>query len=240
MQRKLLIILLTLFSNILVLKAQDTPTAPTSLPPLPDAEQVEVAASDGLTLKGDFYRVATDRPTIFLIHELYARRSSWNPVLQPLLRAGYNVLAIDVRGHGATRGGINWHLALEDVALWFTWLREEAGVRPDGISTMGSSMGSTLAIIGCANDAACRSVIAISPGWSYYGISLEGSIAARPILVVYAERDRWPALGVPDMVATAPNTLSVTMYPGNAHGMYLVRSQLDDFTNVMLDWFAAH
>jgi pimeloyl-ACP methyl ester carboxylesterase len=234
------ILIMLILCSFGIIQAQDTPATPTLLPPLPTAQRVEISASDGLVLKGDFYLVDSSHATIFLIHELYARRSSWNPLLEPLLRAGYNVLAIDVRGHGATRGGVNWYLALEDVALWFAWLRDEAGVRPDGISTMGSSMGSTLAIIGCANDAACRSVIAISPGWSYYGISLESAIAARPILVVYTERDRWPALGVPDMVAAAPNTLAVTMYPGNAHGMYLVRGRLNDFTDLMLEWFAAH
>ena len=65
---------------------------------------------------------------------LYARRSSWDVLLEPLLRGGYNVLAIDVRGHGTTRGGIDWNLAIEDNALWFAWLRDVAQVRPDAIS----------------------------------------------------------------------------------------------------------
>ena len=220
--------------------AQDAEVTPEPLPPLPEAQLVEIVAADELILKGDFYLVDPARPTVFLIHELYARRSSWDIVLEPLLRAGYNVLAVDVRGHGATRGGIDWNRAIDDTALWFTWLREVASMRPDGISVIGSSMGSTLAIIGCANDPACRTAIAISPGWSYYGHSLEGYISARPTLVIYAERDRWPALGVPDMVAAAPDTLAVHSYPGNAHGMYLVRNEIETFTEVMLNWLAAH
>ena len=228
-----------IFLTVGLFQAQGDSSSAT-LTPLPEAQLVTIQAADGLMLKGDFYLVDPTRPTVFLLHELYARRSSWNVILEPLLRSGYNVLAVDVRGHGATRGGINWYRALDDVALWFTWLREVAGVRPDAISTMGSSMGSTLAIIGCANDAACRTAIAISPGWSYYGFSLESSVAARPILVVYAERDHWPRLGVPQMVAAAPNTLTVHSYPGNAHGMNLVRAELETITPLMLDWLAAH
>ncbi|MDQ7027647.1 MAG: alpha/beta fold hydrolase [Anaerolineae bacterium] len=240
MRFRLPVILIIILLSIGLIQAQESEATPEPLPPLPEAQLVEIEAADGLMLKGDFYLVDNARPTIFLIHELYARRSSWDSVLEPLLRAGYNVLAIDVRGHGATRGGLDWNRAIDDIALWFTWLREEAEVRPDAISTMGSSMGSTLTIIACANDAACRTTIAISPGWSYYGFSLEGFIAARPILVVYAERDRWPALGVPDMVAAAPNTLTVHTYTGNAHGMNLLRNELEDFTEIMLDWFAAY
>jgi pimeloyl-ACP methyl ester carboxylesterase len=208
--------------------------------PLPAAQLVTIEAADGLLLKGDFYLVDTAHPTLFLLHELYARRSSWNIILEPLLRSGYNILAVDVRGHGATRGGINWYRALDDTALWFTWLRETAAVRPDAISTMGSSMGSTLAIIGCANDAACRTAIAISPGWAYYDISVEASLATHPVLVVYAERDRWPALGVPQMLAVAPDTVTPYTYPGNAHGMNLLRAERATFTVMILDWLAQH
>jgi pimeloyl-ACP methyl ester carboxylesterase len=236
MRHFITISLLTIILNgVLFAQAQDN-----TLPPLPEAQLITIEAADGLMLKGDFYFVDPARPTVFLLHELYARRSSWNVILEPLLRNGYNVLAVDVRGHGATRGGVNWHRAIEDVALWFTWLRETAAVRPDAISTMGSSMGSTLAIIGCANDAACRTAIAISPGWAYYNFSLEGSISVRPILVVYSERDYYPRHGVPQMVAAAPDTLTVHTYPGNAHGMNLVRAQVDTFTPLMLEWLAAH
>lgn len=216
-----------------------TPEA--TLEPLPIAPRVVMAeAEDGLTLVGDFYLADPTRPTLLLLHELYTTRASWEPLLLPLLAGGYNVLAVDVRGYGATGGGINWGLALGDVATWMTWLREVGGVRPDAITTMGSSMGSTLAIAGCAQDGLCRGAVAISPGWNYYGISLAEHIAAKPVLVIYAERDRWPALGIGDMRAAAPDTLVEHIYEGNSHGMNLIRAEVETFVPVLLEWLAIH
>jgi len=209
--------------------------------PLPVAAQVvEVSASDGLTLIGEFYRVDPARPTVLLLHQLYTNRLGWHPVLAPLLEAGYNLLSVDVRGYGATGGTIYWNGAADDVGTWLVWLREVAGVRADAISTMGSSMGSTLAILGCDRDALCRTAIAISPGWNYFGLHIGDNLSTKPILAIYAERDRWPALGIPLMLEAAPETLATQIYAGNAHGMDLIESEFDSIVPLVLGWLAAH
>lgn len=238
---RLLIPMLLCLLAVSVVSAQDE-VAPEATPePLPIAPQlIETDALDGLDLTADFYLVDSARPTVILIHEMYTNRTSWEPILLPLLANGYNILVPDVRGWGETRGAINWFNAVEDVAVWFTWLRETAGVNPEMIYTVGSSMGSTLAINGCANDDLCRSSVAISPGWRYYGISVEDTIATKPSLVIYAQRDRWPALGVPDMEAAAPDTLTVITYEGNAHGMDLFEEQQETIVVQIIDWLNTH
>jgi pimeloyl-ACP methyl ester carboxylesterase len=227
-----------LFLFIGLVQAQDAETPVEVAPQGP--HQVEVAAPDGLVLKGDFYLVNPEQPTVLLLHELYTTGAMWTPFIGPLVEGGYNVLIVDVRGQGATDGEISWPDAVEDVAVWLAWLRDVAGVRSDGISTLGSSIGSTLAIVGCANDELCRTTIAISPGWSYYGIPVEEAITTRPTLVIYAQRDRWPALGVPKMIAVAPETLTVETYPGNAHGTHLIELQEEAIVAQVLEWLTTH
>jgi len=240
MRFKFIILLAALFLAVPNF-AQEEAVPEATEEPLPIAAQtVEVRAEDRLRLYGDFYLVNPERPTVILLHEMYANRSSWKPLLRPLLENGYNILAVDIRGWGATRGGINWYKAINDVSAWTTWLREEVGVRPDLIHMMGGSMGSTIAIRACANDELCRSAIAISPGWSYYGYGIEEAITKKPVLAIYAERDRWPALGVPQMIETSPDTVTAQIYEGNLHGKYLVDEQLDNMTAVILNWLAAH
>lgn len=241
MRLRILILLLTALLLTLPNFAQEEANPEATEEPLPVVPQiVETRGEDRLRLYGDFYFVDPERPTLILLHEMYTTRGSWNSLLRPLLEHGYNVLAVDIRGWGSTRGAINWSRAIDDVGIWMTWLREEVGVHPHLIHTMGSSMGSTLAIRGCANDEHCRSAIAISPGLSYYGYSVEEAVTMKPVLAIYAERDRWPSLGVPEMLELAPDTLSVQTYDGNPHGMLLVEEQLEPMTPLILEWLAAH
>jgi pimeloyl-ACP methyl ester carboxylesterase len=190
--------------------------------------QVSVEAEDGLILYGDLFLVDAARPTILLLHEMYTDRTSWNGVWPGLLAGGYNALVVDVRGHGATLGVVDWDQAVIDVQTWIDWMRANNLPR---VITMGSSMGSSLAIVGCGNDSGCLGVVAISPGWNYYEISVyqsfNTSLASRPALLVLARDDPWPMRGVPRMREVATNEITVQEYPGNAHGMMLFDSEPD-------------
>ncbi|MCU0512391.1 MAG: alpha/beta hydrolase [Anaerolineae bacterium] len=205
-----------------------------------EATVVQVTAADGLVLTGDFYLVGPERATVILLHQLYTDRRSWQPYVRGLLDAGYNVLAVDVRGHGASRARQDWAKAVDDVALWFAWLRGTAGVR-DSIATVGSSMGSTLALVGCARDATCRTAVAISPGWRYNGISVQDALttqlAGRQAYLLYTRRDRFPALGVPRMVEAAPQSVVVQVFDGNRHGMDVL-ARFPEALPLILDWLA--
>lgn len=238
----LLSLALLLFTLVAPGQAQEDSSVEADIIPLPVAAQViTIEAHDGLDLIADFYLVDPARPTVILLHEIYTDRDSWDALLLPLLANGYNVLVPDIRGGwGETRGAINWFKAVEDVATWFAWLREVGGVNPDAIHTMGSSMGSTLAIVGCGNDATCRSAIGLSPGWNYYRIRVADAITAHPMLVIYAERDRYPALGVPRMEETAPETVTVIRYDGNAHGMNLFADEQETMVVHIIEWLNAH
>ncbi len=230
--------------------AQDAPIVFATATPkaLPTAyvepQEVILQAEDGAYLVGEFYRVDPNSPTVILLHQLYTNRTSWDILIEPLIGAHYNILAVDLRGYGESSRGINWHKAVTDVQLWFDWLRAEGGVRGDAISTMGSSMGSTLAIIGCANDELCKTPIAISPGWDYYGIVLDKALAIglanRPTLILYAERDRWPALGMPQIEETATGLLQIEVFPANLHGIDLIKQNEDESLTMILDWLALH
>lgn len=249
MQLRLLIIItfITIASTTL---AQDTSipieTTAVEIPEevVIEPETVVIQAEDGALLVGDFYYVNPLSPTIILFHQLYTSRTSWQPVISPLVGSQYNVLAVDIRGFGESSSGINWHKAVTDVPLWFDWLRTEGEVRPDAISTMGSSMGSTLAIVGCANDAFCRTPIAISPGWDYYGIELEDALTTqlnhRPTLILYAERDRWPAVGMSQIEAATNGPLTIEVFPANTHGMDLFHLHEEETMSLILEWLALY
>lgn len=228
-----------IFCSLFILWLSVTGLSAQSVQPSP----VTATAADGLVLRGDYYRVSAGGPTVLLLHELYTDRASWSILINPLLGAGYNVLNVDLRGYGATGGEINWPKALADVQVWLDWLKKENGANAP-ISIVGSSMGANLAIVGCAQDKSCATSAALSPGWRYFGIgvgpSLSRGYGQRPVLVVYAERDRWPALGVPLMVEAATNPLEILTYAGNAHGIQLLNQEYESINAALIAWLDAH
>lgn len=249
MRRLILFVCLILtFALVPGLFAQENTIDVDTLPPTPAAVQLEPVravadAADGLNLIGDLYIVDPARPTVILLHQLYTNRTSWQPLIGLLLGGGYNVLNVDMRGFGETRGSIDWNKAIEDVVTWQNWLRTEVGVS-NAISTIGSSIGSTIAVRGCSADPACKTAIAISPGWEYYRIglrpALEEELGDRPALLIYAERDRWPALGMPSILEVASPAIETYMYAGNAHGMNLLKAENQTMVPLMLEWLARH
>jgi pimeloyl-ACP methyl ester carboxylesterase len=217
------------------------PLTPASPMPLVYMMTVTTTATDEKTLVGDLYLLDTARPTVLLLHQLYTDRHSWEPdVIPALLTAGYNALAVDVRGHGQTGGFVDWDKAIQDTQVWIDWLRAN---NLGAVVLMGSSMGSSLALVGCGNDPQCLGAIAISPGWNYYEVNVKQTFAAllgaRPVLIVYADHDYWPSVGVPLMLEVATGDVQVVTYPGNAHGMDLFRSE-EALLLTIKEWLVMH
>jgi pimeloyl-ACP methyl ester carboxylesterase len=231
--------------------AAKTPEATPQVYPVPVAPQtIRIKAQDGLMLVGDFYTLpsAGGAPTVVLLHQLWATRLSWRqtPLVGNLLGAGYNVLAVDVRGFGETGGSIAWRKAVIDVQTWLDWLRTQPGVRANAVSLIGSSMGSNLAMVGCANDSLCRTAIAISPGLNYYGIitrwTVQRGLLNRSVLLVTSRRDVYSGPSVQQLVKSAATDIEVQaqVYEGNNHGMELFAAEGDTLLPLIVEWLNKH
>lgn len=222
----------------------DDPSASTPTPtPLPEPV-VSIEAEDGLTLSGVYYDPGGDRPAIVLLHQMYSSRGSWADVIQPLLDAGFKVLIVDIRGFGDTRGRLNWTSAQADTVTWATWLRAQPGVT--SVLFMGSSIGSSLALVGCAQVEGCAGAVALSPGLSYYQVYTGDAVAAGfPALIVYTDHDPYPIRDVPKLIALADpdadgvHHLSIQVYAGREHGMELFKSHAD-LIGVITSWLGDH
>ncbi len=212
-----------------------------------DAVRIKIEADDGLTLVGDYFAPFDHAtPAVLLLHELYTAHASWTPFIDPLLDHGYRILAVDLRGHGATGGGINWRRAQRDTQVWLNWLYEQPGVTPAAVFIIGSSMGANLALNGCMDAETCAGVIALSPGRNYHGISTDDAITSgQPTLIVYAERDLYPRRDVPRMLDLAAEhslpgeTITVLSFPGRTHGMDLF-DIYEDLPTDLINWLSSH
>lgn len=69
---------------------------------MPNGSNIEVRASDGATLRGVD---CGEGPTVLLVHGWTEHLAFWAPVARRLVDAGFRVVAIDQRGHGASDRG---------------------------------------------------------------------------------------------------------------------------------------
>jgi len=214
--------------------------------PLPKV--VQVAASDGLMLVGDFIPAPGegDKPAVLLMHMYQSVRQAWKEFVPELTKAGYSVLNVDLRGHGATGGSTNWPQAVTDVQTWLDWLRLQPNIRADAVSVVGASVGSNLALIGCANDKDCVTAIALSPGSDYFGLRPKDFIADglkdRSALLVASQKDGASATGVKQFAVTATGEVGVQLYAGSLHGTGILNSPVfkKRLTTMMMNWLDDH
>jgi alpha-beta hydrolase superfamily lysophospholipase len=82
-------------------------------------------ASETITLAADFYAAEDAAPVIMLLHMLNSNRGAWEATIPDLRAAGYALLNIDMRGHGASGGEREWDGAIADVVDgWVGWRAE--------------------------------------------------------------------------------------------------------------------
>ena len=66
-----------------------------------------ISAPDGLILDATFYGpVVRPAPGVLLLHMEGRDRGAWDTLPERLQARGYAVLAVDLRGHGATGGAV--------------------------------------------------------------------------------------------------------------------------------------
>lgn len=206
----------------------------------PTFETIELPATDELMLVGDFYvpdALDAPAPAILLMHMNRGRRSDYAPLIPALLDSGYVVLTVDLRAHGETGGGRDWDLAIEDTQVWLDWLREQDAVDGSRLATIGASIGSNLALVGCANDGDCVTAVALSPGEDYFGVMPgESLVDGLNAFLVASHNDRQSADSIRAFFNDASGYVSTRMYLGRAHGTQLFSNELESISNAIIVW----
>jgi pimeloyl-ACP methyl ester carboxylesterase len=211
----------------------------------PVPQPVTLEAADGLMLQGDYYPQPQAAPAVLLLHMLGSERGAWEPLITPLYAAGYSLLAVDIRGHGVTGGERDWVKAEADHQAWLDWLREQPTVQPDSVSIVGASIGGNMALIGCANDAACVTAVALSPGVDYRdvrpGPAVESGLEGRSALLAGGWGDSSVAADIFQMASRSNAEIGIRIYDTNTHGTNLLSG--DDGARVIdliINWLDEH
>jgi dienelactone hydrolase len=193
-------------------------------PSLP-GEPVELKTVDGWALKAMFAPSNPGKMTLLLLHGTGQRKEDWKRLAFSLNRAGYGVMAVDLRGHGesrvsptgeelpwkklrATRTANDYADMSRDAEAAVAWLAGQ-GVPEDSIGLIGAEVGGSIAIRYAAVHSKVPLVVLLSPGMAWQEVLTVNALRAlkrpipTPVLMVYSEADKRSAKETPILYAFA-------------------------------------
>lgn len=205
-----------------------------------DAQQaVSFPTSDGGTVFADLY--GTGEKAVILVHGGQFNKESWAPQAKQLVSAGYEVLAIDLRGYGKSHGPgdsdpMDAPLQL-DILAAVHYLRDHGAKY---VSIVGGSMGGSAAgdasIVSKRGEIDRLVLLGAAP-------NLPADKLRSPILYIVARddsNDDGPRLpGIRKQYEISPQPKQLIIVDGSAHAQFLFQTnQSDRVMKLILDFLA--
>ena len=233
--------------------AEPTDEPATAVPdtPIPEPEaaaevlepisELTIGAEDGTEIATTLYLPDGDAPFpgVILLHMLGGRRQDWEQqgLTEELTAAGYAVLAVDMRGHGETRGNRDWPVIEQDLITVWTTFTDLAQIDAENTAVIGGSIGSNMALITGDNIPEIKTAILLSPGLDYRGVTTDDRIVSygeRPLLIVASEEDGYSAESSRTLADLASDNAELTMLNGAGHGTNMLNQP--DLQQAIVRW----
>jgi alpha-beta hydrolase superfamily lysophospholipase len=160
-------------------------------------ELLTIATKDTIELSAILWDLGMPRSAL-LLHMMPAVKESWVDFAGLLTEQGFNVLAIDFRGHGESAGGDYQLFTSQDHQKYYT--DTESAVEflsqryPESeIVIGGASIGANVAIKYMAGHSEIQKVFALSAGLDYHGVIAQEDVqklrSGQNLLLVGARDD---------------------------------------------------
>ncbi|MBI4053097.1 MAG: alpha/beta hydrolase [Candidatus Diapherotrites archaeon] len=211
--------------------------------PAVQPEKVSFRTFDNVTIVGDFYFSGAGAKTVLLLHELGNDRHVWDNFIPKLLDAGYNVLAIDFRGHGESKiqnGSIitykaflddDWQLLTQDQKSARDFLfGTKDKLSNNGIIVAGASIGANAGINFARSNPEVEKVVLLSAGESYHGLTVSGGMVSSmnsqkgmtKVLLVSSADDKYSYDSSQKIAAGAPKNTELINLEKAGHGTQML------------------
>lgn len=224
-------------------------------------QKVSFLTDDGVLIVGTYYYPSSHQTSpnaLILLHMLGRNRNDWNTFASTLSNRsnGFAVLSIDLRGHGESinQNGktisfqsftpIDFNKMVLDVKAAKHFLVTQKNISTNNIAILGASIGANVGLKYAASDPSIMTVVLLSPGLDYKGVTTSNSIKKyiNPIYIATAGKD--PIAG------SDPQTLCSVINCGNklkvyqnssSHGtdMFLDSSLAPSLNKLIISWLSA-
>lgn len=209
-------------------------------------QRVTIGTDDGVSLAATWYEPGSrSAPAVILVHMLHKTRHDWDSVATRLAAEGIGALAIDLRGHGESSGGLqagdapDYSALVRDVAAARRYLASRADVQQSRVGIAGASIGANLAVLEAAGDPGVASLALLSPSLDYRGLRVEAAMkkyGARPALLIASDDDPYALRSGKDLQKTGGGTREVLVLNRAGHGTVMLGHD-PDLARTLVDWF---
>jgi len=207
-----------------------------TLPSFAWAGSMQLRTTDGHTVSAESW--GTGPHGVVLIHEDGGDRAGWSDLAATLSQNQFRVVAIDLRGHGATGGTIaeeDYPKMVADVAAAVTWL-DSKGV--DDVGLVGAELGANLALATMAANQDIDTAVLLSPSLSANGVRVSGALdklGRRPLLLVASKQDSSGARAASLISDKAAGPKHLALYDGTAAGRRMLNTA-PELEGLVVSW----
>jgi dienelactone hydrolase len=125
-----------------------------------------------------------------------------------------------------------------DAAGAYAWLASRSEIDPARIGLVGASIGANLALNFAAGEPAVKTLVLLSPGLNYRGVTTEDAMTAygrRPVMLVSSAEDREAAVAVDRLQQLAQGQQSVLSLQDQGHGTAMLGRE-NGLEDAILKW----
>lgn len=240
MKQILLLFLIIVSLTLTGCNTEETPEIP--IEELPEPVQVMFYAEDSVQLSGIVWNNKDSDKGIVLLHMAGNSKEDYTTLAQVLQQAGYGVFMFDFRGHGISLGedwktmsDAQWLDLEKDVKAAVKFMKN-MGAYPR-IGLVGASIGANHALRYAITDEDVESLVLLSPGEDFKGVSSVGlTTYSNPVLLVASYDDVYSATTVTTIYNELGGEKLIEMYEEAGHGINMFKTQPELYKTVA-DWF---
>jgi dienelactone hydrolase len=158
----------------------------TSLAAQPEPAKVLLHSADSLQIAAFWYaNSGKGAPVAVLLHDPGQTHHAWRTLVAPLYRSGFQILALDLRGHGESKQLTPeiyermrqhetqpYYDMIRDIDAAVRWLGAEQKTPAARIALVGGGFSANLAIEAVARNRSLGAAVALSPGKTYFQFPL--------------------------------------------------------------------
>jgi len=153
----------------------------------PEPTKVLLRSADDLQIVAFWYRNPGPKgaPVAVLLHDPGQTHHAWRTLVAPLYRSGFQILSLDLRGHGETKELTPeiyermrqhetqpYYDMVRDIEAAVQWLGTEQKIPATRIALVGGGFSANLAIEAVAQNRKLGGAVALSPAKSYFQFPL--------------------------------------------------------------------